>query len=126
MMAGYTGSRKERRARYKRGWIAEWVAACWLMLKGYSILEWRFRSKAGEIDLIAKRGRLIAFVEVKARRNFDDGLLAVSYHQQQRILQASDLWMQKHEIFRDCELSFDVIAAVPWKGLKHYMHVFSG
>ena len=54
--------------RERRGRIAEWIAAAFLCLKGYRILARRYRSKLGEIDLIAVRGRRLAFVEVKRRK----------------------------------------------------------
>jgi putative endonuclease len=57
-----------RRKAYRRGHRGEWLAALALMLKGYRILARRHRTKLGEIDLIARRGDLVLFVEVKARR----------------------------------------------------------
>ena len=57
----------ERRARYWRGIVAEWLASVLLMLRGYSILARRFRSPFGEIDIVARRGKRLAFVEVKRR-----------------------------------------------------------
>ncbi|TIO58114.1 MAG: YraN family protein, partial [Mesorhizobium sp.] len=55
-----------RRKAYRRGHRGEWLAALALMLKGYRILARRHRTKLGEIDLIARRGDLVLFVEVKA------------------------------------------------------------
>jgi hypothetical protein len=59
--------RQDRRSAYRRGHFAEFAAAALLCLKGYRLLARRYRTPLGEIDLIAKRGRLVAFVEVKAR-----------------------------------------------------------
>ena len=52
---------------FRAGHAAEWVAALWLMLRGYRILGFRLKSRAGEIDLLACRGRVLAVVEVKRR-----------------------------------------------------------
>ena len=60
-------SRQRRRRAYGLGRRAEWMAAWWLRLKGYRILARDFRVAVGEIDLIARRGRTLALVEVKAR-----------------------------------------------------------
>ena len=56
-----------RRLAHLFGLEAETVAALWLTLKGYSILARRYSAHGGEIDLIARKGRAVAFVEVKAR-----------------------------------------------------------
>ena len=57
----------ERIGRYRRGRVSEWLAAAVLLAKGYRILGRRVRTPYGEIDLIAVRGRRLAFVEVKRR-----------------------------------------------------------
>ncbi len=59
--------RTERRRRYRRGWVSEHLAAVFLMAKGYRVLARRQKTPAGEIDLIAVRGRRLVFVEVKQR-----------------------------------------------------------
>jgi putative endonuclease len=63
---------------------AESVAAWSLRLRGYRIVARRFRTPLGEIDLIARRGRLVAFVEVKARGDLEQALVALSLKQRQR------------------------------------------
>ena len=57
----------DRRAAFRRGRHGEWAALWWLRLKGYRILAQDFRSPAGEIDVVARRGSILAIVEVKAR-----------------------------------------------------------
>lgn len=118
-------SRKERRARYRKGWLSEWAAAVFLMAKGYSILSWRFKCRAGEIDIVARRGRRIAFVEVKARRNAEQALTAVTRRQKERIFRAAEIWMQKHEGYKEYDRSFDLITVVPSKGVTHHMQFFT-
>ena len=56
-----------RRAAEKRGRGAETLACWYLRLRGWSILERRARVSGGEVDIVARRGRTIAFIEVKAR-----------------------------------------------------------
>ena len=72
-----------RVAAFRTGLSAETRAAAYLMAKGYRILAKRFRTPHGEIDLVAKRRNLIAFVEVKARATLDDAAFAVTPRQQQ-------------------------------------------
>jgi hypothetical protein len=64
--------------RHLRGALAELAAAALLMLKGYRIIERRHRSRSGEIDLIATRGRRIAFVEVKLRASVDAAAASIT------------------------------------------------
>ena len=73
-----------RVAAFKTGLSAETRAAAYLMAKGYRILAKRFRTPYGEIDIVARRRNLLAFIEVKARANLDDAAYAVTARQQQR------------------------------------------
>ncbi len=66
------------RKSVKDGAAAEWLAVVFLTLKGYRLLARRFGGKGGEIDLIARRGSLIIFVEVKARASMADAASAIS------------------------------------------------
>ena len=75
----------DRRRAERRGRRGEWLAAAALLLKGYAILERRYTSPMGEIDLIARRGRTLVFIEVKARATLDDAVTAVTYTARQRI-----------------------------------------
>ena len=59
--------RQARLKAYRRGHRGEWLAAAALLLKGYRIVARRYRTRLGEVDLIARRGRLVLFVEVKVR-----------------------------------------------------------
>src|SRR5882757_9395970 len=79
-MAGGTGTKRlrHRRAAYRRGHAGERLAALRLMLSGYRILARRYRTKVGEIDLIARRGDVVAFDEVKQRAELATGLEAVT------------------------------------------------
>ena len=74
--------RPERQVAFRLGLSAESRAAAYLMAKGYRILAKRFRTPYGEIDIIARRRNLLAFVEVKARATLDDAAFAVTPRQQ--------------------------------------------
>jgi len=78
----------DRKAAERRGRRAEYFAASALVLKGYSILELRYKTPMGEIDIIARRGKLIAFVEVKARASIEDAVNAITHKARQRICMA--------------------------------------
>lgn len=92
-----------------RGNRAEATAAWLLRLKGYRILARRFRAGAGEIDLIAARGDVIAFVEVKARRRMDDAVIAITPDKQRRIASAARIWLARHPGLADRTLRLDAV-----------------
>src|SRR5580693_3963492 len=83
-----------RVAAFRTGLSAESRAAAYLMAKGYRILAKRFRTPYGEIDIVARRRNLVAFVEVKARATLDDAAFAVTPRQQGRIIDAAQAWLQ--------------------------------
>src|ERR1700745_1400005 len=99
----------DRCAAFQTGLSAESRAAALLMAKGYRILAKRFRTPHGEIDLIAKRRNLVAFVEVKARATLDEAAFAVTPRQQARIINAAQAWLVAHPEFAEFELRFDAV-----------------
>lgn len=103
----------KRQIAEARGRQAERRAALWLRLKGYSILASRVKLPVGEIDLVARKGRLIAFVEVKARARRDDVLGAVSVQSWQRIARAAEAWMGQRPKFADYGWRYDIVALAP-------------
>src|SRR5229473_2901128 len=78
-----------RVAAFRTGLSAEARAAVYLMAKGYRILAKRFRTPYGEIDIVARRRNLLAFVEVKARASLDEAAYAVTPRQLPRHLLAA-------------------------------------
>ena len=83
----------ERRLRLRCGRMSEALAAAVLIAKGYRILGRRVRTRAGEIDIVAVRGKRLAFVEVKRLATREDAEAALSARQAARIRRASDLWL---------------------------------
>lgn len=102
------GLRPAKVAARDFGRRAEWLAAVLLRLKGYRILARDFRVPAGEIDLIARRGGTLAFVEVKARRG-DGAAGAVSNRQRRRIARAAEWYLCGRPDLRGLVLRFDLI-----------------
>ncbi len=98
--------------RRQIGTAYEKVAADYLIARGYRILERNFRSRSGEIDLIAQEGTYLCFVEVKYRRNGDCGspLEAVNAYKQRKILQAARYYLMLHGLGMDTACRFDVVA----------------
>ena len=114
----------ERVAAFQTGLSAESRAAALLMAKGYRILAKRFRTPHGEIDIVARRRNLIAFVEVKARAGLDEAAFAVTPRQQGRIIDAAQGWLVTHPEHADFELRFDVILIAPRHLPRHLLAAF--
>ena len=95
--------------RRELGRFGEERAARYLRLRGYRIVEKNFSCRSGEIDLIARRGRYIVFVEVKLRKNAELAAARefVTAAKQQRIRTAASLWLSQHETA--LQPRFDVI-----------------
>lgn len=109
-----------RRRAYARGRRAERLAAWWLRLKGYRILAQGFRSPAGEIDLIARRGGILAIVEVKRRARLAEAGEAVRRRQQRRIVHAAQAYLQRRPELARLQLRFDALLLVP-RRLPHHI-----
>ena len=114
----------ERVAAFRAGISAEARAAAYLMAKGYRILAKRFRSPYGEIDLVARKRNLVAFVEVKARASLDDAAYAVTPRQQARIIAAAQAWLMAHPEHAEFELRFDAILIAPRSLPRHLLAAF--
>jgi len=109
----------ERVGRYRRGRFSELLAAAALMGKGYRVLARRCRTPYGEIDIVAVRGRTLAFVEVKRRATTLDGEAALSSRQAGRIARAAEFWISRNPRFRDREPSIDAILVSPGRWPRH-------
>jgi len=113
------------RQTHQAGLFAETLAAIFLMLCGYRILNRRFKTPVGEIDIIAKRGHMIAFVEVKRRAQMDDALAAISQGSVTRIRRAAEWWLKSRKGIADKhDLRFDVIAVAPYARIRHIHNAF--
>jgi putative endonuclease len=114
----------ERVAAFRTGLSAESRAAAYLMAKGYRILAKRYRTPHGEIDIVARRRNLVAFIEVKARASLDDAAYAVTPRQQQRIVNAAQVWLVAHPEHAEFELRFDAMLIAPRRLPRHVLAAF--
>ncbi|WP_182418616.1 YraN family protein [Bartonella sp. HY038] len=111
--------KQPKKTTYKKGLRAENIAALYLLLKGYWIVARRFKTKSGEIDLIARRGKTILIIEVKARKDLMSGHDAVDFMSQKRIMAAADIWLAQQKDAASLSLRFDVIIIRPWRLPTH-------
>lgn len=122
------GTRREadprRRAAERSGRRAERIAAWFLRLKLYRVLARRYRTPVGEIDLIVRRGRTIAFVEVKQRPSEGEGLDAVRPAAARRIARAAEYWVASHPAAATFDRRFDIIVAVSGRLPRHLISAF--
>ena len=103
-----------KRQAWAWGLLAERICVWILRLKGYRILAQRFKTHVGEIDIVAQKGNLVSFIEVKARPNQRIGLECISSKQQQRIYHAAQIFLSK-SLKKDFDrFRFDVMVVVPW------------
>lgn len=114
----------QRVAAFRTGVSAEARAAAYLMAKGYRILARRFRSPFGEIDLVARKRNLLAFVEVKARATLDEAAYAVTPRQQRRIIDAAQAWLMAHPEHAEFDLRFDAMLIAPKRLPRHLIAAF--
>ena len=117
--SGAKTSFKKRLRAWRWGKFAEKLAAYYLRLKGYRILHHRFRSPAGEIDLIAKNKNELIFIEVKARKTKAEAAEAISPFQQRRIERAGAYFLQQFKGPSPQTIRFDVVLIAPWRWPEH-------
>lgn len=114
-----------RRAAESRGRHAEDIAAIWLMLKGYHVLGRREQTGSGELDIVARKGNILAIVEVKARKTLRAGLEAISWHQQQRIVRGASSFVGRRRELARLAIRYDLIVIRPWRFPYHARQFFS-
>jgi putative endonuclease len=124
-MAERTGDRLRLNA-YRRGHRSEWLAAVALIAKGFGIVARRYKTKLGEIDLIARRGDLVLIVEVKARSTLPAAMEAIGRESERRIEGAADLWLMRQPDYAKLSVRFDMVAVLPWRWPVHVPNVFQG
>ncbi len=90
-----------------------------LRLKGYRILAVRFLAKGGEIDIVARRGTTIAFVEVKLRSSLMTAMTAIDPVKHRRMSKAARFWLASHPWAARLTLRGDAIYVVPWRWPHH-------
>lgn len=116
--------RPDRQVAFRTGLSAESRAAAFLIAKGFRILARRWKSPAGEIDLVARRRRLLVFVEVKARNTLDEAAESLQRRQQRRIAAAAEAWLAAHPDASIQDMRFDAILVAPGKLPRHIPAAF--
>jgi putative endonuclease len=102
------------------------MAAAALLARGYRILGRRVRTPYGEIDLIAVRGRRIAFVEVKARATRAEAEAALTTRQAGRMARAAEFWLSRHARYREHDRGLDAILVMPGRLPVHLPDALHG
>jgi putative endonuclease len=111
-----TGDRRRRAVR--RGRWAETLAAWLLRLKGYSLLARDYRTAVGEVDILARRGQVLAAIEVKRRADLDHAAQSVQARQRRRIERAASAYLARLPDGAGLSLRFDVVLVARGR-LKH-------
>ena len=112
-------STEARRRAWRDGLRAETIAAWWLRLKGYRVLAQRFKVPAGEIDLLVRRGGVLAAVEVKERIELAAAAESLGPRQRRRIARAAEAFLQRNPALAPCDLRFDVVLIAPGRRPRH-------
>ena len=106
---------RNRRVRaYRSGIFAESFVALLLRLKGNRIVARRYKTPVGEIDLVALKGKRLAFVEVKRRKRFEDAAEALPSRARRRIVRAAQYFLAAHPSYNGHDMRFDVVLIAPW------------
>ena len=113
-----------RQTAFKLGLSAEGRAMAYLLAKGFRIVARRWRCPAGEIDIVARRGKLLIFVEVKARDKLDDAAYSVTERQKRRIASAAAAWLAGNPDPAIQDMRFDAILIAPRSLPRHITGAF--
>ena len=115
---------QKKPSNHAKGMLAEATAEILLRTQGYSILARRFKTASGEIDLVARRGSRVAFIEVKRRATIDDAAEAITRKLRGRVRHAAELWLQDHEDDLSLDPAFDVVLMAPGQWPVHMTDAF--
>lgn len=111
--------RTQKRAALKKGQFGEWLALAALVAKGWRILARNYTAQGGEIDIIARRGSVIAFVEVKARADFAQAEAAIDGFKLMRMGRAANHWLARNPWALSLVLRIDAVDIVPRRWPRH-------
>jgi putative endonuclease len=114
-----------REAAEKRGRSAETLACWYLRLHGWRILARRARVPGGEVDVVARRGRTLAFVEVKARASEDAAAFALDNWRLRRVVVAAERLTPRYMRDGD-DVRIDALFIVPRRWPRHLANVWQG
>jgi len=104
-----------KRRAWRFGRWAETGAALSIRCRGYRIVARRFKCPVGEIDIVAQRGNVLSFMEVKARQDLSTAAESLGPRQIQRITRAAEAFLMQRPEWADCDIRFDMILVRPWR-----------
>lgn len=120
---------KAQKQRAERaGRRAETLVALYLRLMGHRILAQRFKTRAGEIDLIARRGKTLVFIEVKQRAKAEHSVDPVTARSEERIIRAGEVFLSRNARYVEegFALRYDVVIVTGTWRIRHQTDVFRG
>jgi putative endonuclease len=115
------GAAARRSGRRSEAW-----AAAWLMAKGYRILGFRLKTPQAEIDLLAKKGEVLAVVEVKSRATIEAALDSVAFDQRERLRRAGITLAARRPALAGCAVRLDLLALAPGRLPRHIPDAWKG
>jgi putative endonuclease len=118
--------RRNREEAERHGHLAESIALWFLRCKGYRLLARRYKSPAGEVDLVMRRGQTTVFVEVKARGTVDEAVTSVTPHQSRRISGAAAFYTSRDPQAARGFCRFDIVAVPSYLWPSHIENAFEG
>lgn len=104
--------RKKQRSYYA-GYAAELLAIIYYTIKGYRVLKWRYKSSAGEVDVVAVRRNVVVFIEVKYRKQKVQLDNVVSFYQRQRIKRSAECFIREYKSYQSCYTCYENFFYVP-------------
>ena len=116
---GGRGAQARRRAQ-RRGRVAEWLCLWHLRLRGWRILARDWRCPAGEIDILARRGKVLAVIEVKSRGELATAATALAPRQRRRIARAAEAFLLQRSDLAGLDLRFDLMLVAPLRLPRHW------
>ncbi|MBV8934633.1 MAG: YraN family protein [Alphaproteobacteria bacterium] len=117
--ARQAATRRRQRAQ-RRGRFAEWLCLWHLRLRGWQILARGWRCPSGEIDILARRGGVLAVIEVKSRHEFDAAASALTPRQRKRIARAAEAFLLSRPDLARLHPRFDLMLVAPGRLPRHW------
>ena len=114
---------RDRKKAHGLGLRAESAAAGLLRLKGYRILARRYQVREGEIDIVARRGDTVAFVEVKVRPTLDEARTTIDMVKRRRMSRAARSWLASNPWAAPLTWRGDAVFLAPWRWPRHEIGV---
>jgi putative endonuclease len=109
-----------RRRAQRRGRLAEWLCLWHLRVRGWRIIAHGWRCPSGEIDILARRGKVLAVIEVKSRSELIVAASALAPRQRRRIARAAEAFLTQRADLADLDLRFDVMLVAPLRLPRHW------